>query len=90
VWKKKKNAMAKMERIAGFGGLNENPKSSMCNNYLHRVGSLALLFYMGVIFSDSKRITMKGCNYSKAHFRWGPGSKFLGTNLDSFEAKLNP
>jgi hypothetical protein len=22
----------------------------------------------------------------KAHFRWGPGSKFLGTNLDPFEA----
>jgi hypothetical protein len=26
----------------------------------------------------------------KAHFRWDPGSNFLGTNLDSFEAKLNP
>jgi hypothetical protein len=23
---------------------------------------------------------------SKAHFRWCPRSKFLGTNLDSFEA----
>jgi hypothetical protein len=27
---------------------------------------------------------------TKAHFGWSPGSKFLGTNLDSLEAKLNP
>jgi hypothetical protein len=24
--------------------------------------------------------------YFEAHFRWGPGSKFKGTNVDSFEA----